>query len=217
MHVLPKTDVRLWRNLNERENFKKLMTFRYTDLKAVCEYLEEMAAKGWELKSMRTFMEFRKAEPRKVRYSAELLETASVYGNFVSDDSREYIDMCEQAGWEFVCNTGKMYIFRMEDENAIEIVSDNEEKLKDIKRGTLKTYFLSWFVLPVIILLDIALNVFSIGSPVEASYLRIFGMMLCLLVVIISIIQIISFFYGIKRRKKQWIMICSFHTLIKNN
>lgn len=181
--------------MKEKNTLKKFISFRYTDLTAVCEYLEEMEAQGWQLVSMGMLSEFRKCEPRKVRYAAELLESASAISNSISDKSQDYIDMCEQAGWKFICNIGKMFIFRTESETAPEIVTDSAEKLAGIKKAMLKTNLLTWFVLPLIILFNLSMQLQSIGSiaVLATQYIALATMLIYAMFYLTVILQITGF------------------------
>lgn len=191
--------------MKEKNTLKKFMMFRYTDLKTMCEYLEDMSEKGWALKSMSSFMvEFERIELRKVRYAVELLDTVSAYSDEISENEQEYIDMCEQAGWEFVCNKRQMYIFRTEDENAPEIVSDSEDKLHNIKTGMLKSYFLWWCIFLawfLFVLLSTVTTYWAIGSYIELSY-RIMTVFILIILVLIIYVQILVFWrWSIKAKK----------------
>jgi len=142
---------------------KNLAFIRYSDLSALCERLEKMEAEGWRLESLHLLAEYRRCEPRKVRYSAELLDTAHIIGNAIPPKSREYIDLCEQAGWSLVSHYGPLHIFRTEDIDAPEIVSDPVEKLHAIKRASLRMYLTMWLL---ILLPLLNLMVFSrLSSP----------------------------------------------------
>jgi hypothetical protein len=191
------------KSTNEKLTIKKFMTFRYTDLTAVCEYLEEMSEQGWELVSVRTLFEFRRSEPKRVRYAAELLETASAVSNAISDKSQDYIDMCEQAGWEFVCNAGKMYIFRTENEEAPDIVTDSADKLADIRRATLKTFFMNWFVLPVLFVFNLVMQLISNRSVarIATQYIAIASILFYLIFFVIVFTQIVGFVLWYVRAK----------------
>jgi len=125
---------------------KNLAFIRYSDLSALCERLEKMEAEGWRLESLHLLAEYRRCEPRKVRYSAELLGTANIIGNAIPQKSHDYIDLCEQAGWSLVSHYGPLHIFRAEDLSAPEIVSDPVEKLQAVKRASRRMYLPLWFM-----------------------------------------------------------------------
>jgi hypothetical protein len=130
-----------------KEHCKKLIPIRYSDLAAICERLEKMESGGWRLESLRMLAEFQRCEPRKVRYACELLDTARIVGNAIPAKSRDYIDLCEQAGWSLVSHYGPLHIFRSEDIDAPDIISDPVEKLQAIKRATLRTYLPMWIMI----------------------------------------------------------------------
>lgn len=129
-----------------KETRKSLAFIRYSDLTALCERLEKMEAEGWRLTSLHLLAEYRRCEPRKVRYAAELLGTANIIGNQITQKSLDYIDLCEQAGWSLVSHYGPLHIFRAEDIGAPEIVSDPVEKLHAVKRASLRMYLPLWII-----------------------------------------------------------------------
>ncbi len=180
----------------EDKTCRKYMVFRYTDLKAICEYLEEMSEKGWELVSLTKIMvEFKKIEPHRVRYSVELIDTASSYNDEISDETKEYIDMCEQAGWEFVCNRRKMFIFRTEDESIPDIVSDSYEKLQSIKNAIVKSFFAIWIIYLLGFFFDIYADVFMYKNIAEvaASNIKLGNATTALIFIIIILTEMFSF------------------------
>lgn len=127
-----------------KDTRKEFMLIRYSDLAALCERFEKMEGEGWRLESLHLLAEYRRCEPRKVRYSAELLDTANIIGNQIPQKSLDYIDLCEQAGWSLVSHYGPLHIFRSEDLRAPEIVSDPVEKLQAVKRASRRMYLPLW-------------------------------------------------------------------------
>jgi len=126
--------------MKEKTTMKKFLTYNYTDLSALKEYLEEMALKGWELVNIRSFAEFKKCVPHRIRYNVELVPTAEYETNIVSERSKEFIDMCEQSGWRFVSNITNLYVFATEDENIPDIMTDNTERVELIKKTSKKQH-----------------------------------------------------------------------------
>lgn len=108
----------------------KRFYFEYNELDSVSEFLEDMAAKGWELTSKTGIIfGFRKTEPRKVRISTEL-----VYYNEDDMMYSQYVELCEAAGWKLIFDDGKLHFFETEDMDAEPIHSDPEIKLSLIHK-----------------------------------------------------------------------------------
>ena len=110
-----------------RENFY----FNYTDLSAIEEYLALKEKEGLRLKEIDgDKMVFTKAEPREnIRYCAE------IYAGSSRDD---FITACLQEGWTH-CGTyrGELHIFRAAHQGITDITTDEELKMKTIRRRAL--------------------------------------------------------------------------------
>jgi len=180
-----------------KDTRKKLMLIRYSDLAAICEQFEQMEAEGWRLESLGLLAEYRRCEPRKVRYSAELLDTASplaISSPEISDGSLDYIDLCEQTGWSLVSHYGLLHIFRTEDINAPEIVTDPVENLHTIKRSTIRTYLLMWIggvllISALIFMFAVTKSPAIIATDYNILFYSIMG------IIAISIIGELSFYF----------------------
>lgn len=118
------------KNKNEVTEF---FYFDYTELSAVAEYLQLQQEKGLQLKEFRnSYWVFEKCEPKKARYTAVLYRLKDA---MYAASHKEFIEMCECEGWEFVAlYNDELYIFRTEDEDAIDIMTDEKEKLKIITK-----------------------------------------------------------------------------------
>ena len=108
------------RNANEK---KKAFDFYYTELPALTEYLEKQESEGYRLKKIENNMlVFEECEPRNFRYSAEIFKGSSY---------KEFIESCTLEGWEHVATyNGELYIFRTQNPDAIDIMTDEKEKIK---------------------------------------------------------------------------------------
>lgn len=102
---------------------KKFFDFYYTELSAVEEYFEKQELKGYRLKEIdRNIMIFEKSESRKIRYCAEI---------FSGSDPDEFIESCALEGWELAAlYNNELYIFRTQKTDAIDIMTDKNERNK---------------------------------------------------------------------------------------
>lgn len=105
----------------------------YNELDSLAEFLEAKIASGWELTSYKgASFGFRKAEPRNVQISVELVDDA--------DDEaakKRFIEYCEADGWKHIFDGGKLQFFEHEDLDAEPIHTDAEVKLKMVHRKCL--------------------------------------------------------------------------------
>ena len=122
--------------MKTKSTMRKHLFFNWYDSGAVCEYLEDMAKKGWRLtkvsQSLGLICKFEKAEPMDTKFSVEWFKKASMFDTRPSRKTQEYIDYCTAAGWEFVCNIGHMVIFKTDRQDAPPVETDPVEKLKSV-------------------------------------------------------------------------------------
>lgn len=122
---------------NSKYTFFEFLPYEY---KALENYLNKMALKGWKLKSIQgKLLKFVKMEPRKLKYSVDTLDGISFFDGKDSVTALEYREYCEAAGWNFVCEAEKIQIFYAEEYlQSIAIHTDEEEKFKNISKASLK-------------------------------------------------------------------------------
>jgi len=112
--------------MRKKNTLIKRITCEYNELDTIAEILEEKAAEGWELSSKTgVIWGFRRSEPRKVKFCAEVVDT-DVIGNALD----EFISFCEADGWKHTFDAGSIQIFENEDLNAVPIHTEPEVKLR---------------------------------------------------------------------------------------
>lgn len=120
---------------------KNTMTRRffhqYNELDAVAEFLEKQAAEGWELTNITgSNYGFRRAEPRKVKINAEIVSAEAD-----EQQKREFIELCDAAGWKHIYDGGVVQYFQHESPDAEPIHTDPEVKLKVVHEKSVGTNF----------------------------------------------------------------------------
>jgi hypothetical protein len=96
-------------------------------------WLNQMAKKGWALKSYQFFYTFEKIEPESYIYKLD-------YKASRDDDLEEYKQIFADTGWEYVTRYGAWHYFRTleTEETTPEIYTENEyqiEKYKGLLQG----------------------------------------------------------------------------------
>jgi len=124
---------------------KNIKTFRedfaYYDRTGIQEYLELKASEGWRLvkKQFASDWEFKRIEPQKLHYAITYLPQFSNEDSFLlSEDKKEYLELCAASGWQFVCAYKNMVIFLNEQENPLPLETDPEVELDMIHKSFLK-------------------------------------------------------------------------------
>lgn len=184
-----------------RKTLKKLFTFNYTECDALKEYLEEMALEGWKLKEINVFLVFEKIEPKKLIYSVEVFDKASLFDTQLENSAKEYTDYCAEAGWQFVCNSEKIHVFIATDENAVPIETDEAQKYKTIKKSMFKKNLFNFIWLPIIVF-NLFIQYVGDFDYFITSNIRIFTFLTIAIALIIRSIQIIGFLIWCKRAKQ---------------
>lgn len=186
-----------------KETRKELFSNRYSDLTAICERFEKMESEGWRLTSLGYLAEYRRCEPRKVRYSAELLDAIIPTGSGIPERFREYIDLCEQTGWSLAGHFGSLCIFRSENEDAPEIVSDPEEKLQNIRQATMRGFISQVLVIPLLFM-QFFLMIFLVKSPAVIATTQLFTSQITFVLFIVGyfLLHDIQFLHWYRKAKR---------------
>ena len=184
------------RNTNEK---KKFFDFYYTELSALAEYLEQQESQGYRLQKMENKMfVFEKCEPRKIRYSAEIFKGSSY---------KEFIESCALEDWEHVATyNGELYIFRTQESDAIDIMTDDNEKIKiTTKRAILQPGLWSFLLSALYPLYHLVFRLNSgITLPIfETDVFNYIALMLIVLHVFITLLRLFDcFLWQYKIRKE---------------
>lgn len=117
---------------------KKIHPILRYETEAVAEYLERMAAKGLFIKSIdRYIYTFEKTEPRMVKFYVDAFDKASWFDTRAEEETLDYKEYCERAGWNYVCTDGKFQVFYTENMEAVPIETDLNKRLKIILNGSI--------------------------------------------------------------------------------
>jgi hypothetical protein len=95
-------------------------------------WLADKAARGWELVDITyNSAKYKKAEPKAVRFRLDDQALAHM-----TRAEEEYYDLCRASGWEPVCQYGRTYVLRAEDENAVEMQTDEKLYLQELSKAS---------------------------------------------------------------------------------
>jgi len=181
----------IWKNI-------KTTFFIYSpyECAAVEEYLEQMAEKGWLLLSIKScHFKFTKIEPKKIKYSVDVLSKVSIWDHNDTDVTLEYREYCQTAGWTYVCQTGKIQIFYTEtDKKIIPIHTDQTEKFKEVFKASIYDMGYQIFITLVIIFnLYTELFIGNADFLLSSNYIIMLTVAM-FFIVLINIVKFISFF-----------------------
>ena len=88
-----------------------LFTFSPYEYKGVEVYLNDQAARGWELVKVGPLgiAKFRRTQRADLKYCADLL--TYLRGKEGQEEQREYLALCREGGWELVARRGSLGLF----------------------------------------------------------------------------------------------------------
>ncbi|MFL0248749.1 DUF2812 domain-containing protein [Candidatus Clostridium stratigraminis] len=168
-------------------------------------YLEEMAEKGWLLQSIYgAFLKFKKIEPCKIKYTVDVHQRISELDCNDSNIALEYREYYSAAGWNYVCQKGKIQVFYTEDYGNTIPIQSQEEKFKSGFKASLNR-ILSSLVFILVFILNLSMQLF-IGSVdlTLASNIGVLSVLSMASIVFINIILILSFFIWFI---KAWVLL----------
>lgn len=115
---------------------RKFLYFTTGDFKGVQTYLNDLAAKGWELVSTDHFLtgEFVRTHRTELSYYVDLVPPKEDEG-----EKQTYLRLCEDAGWELVGTTNEMRIFKsMPCRMPVPVQTDGELEAGNFRRYTVR-------------------------------------------------------------------------------
>ena len=124
----------------------KLIPYYAWETDAVETWLAEQAKDGWELVNI-TFHSgnFRRTGPKSVRYRLDWQALG-----YQTEAETEYLAMCTDAGWNYVCPWGDAYVFRTADEDAAELQSDDAVYLHSLRKMLINSQYVRLFILTLL-------------------------------------------------------------------
>ncbi len=82
------------------------------DYKAMEEYLEEMAEKGWMLEKVGNYLaKFKAIEPRKLKFYVDVFKEEGPLTPEKTEESEEYRNLCQESGWTFITSRNYLQFF----------------------------------------------------------------------------------------------------------
>lgn len=191
-----------------------LIDFYSYEIGVLESYFEEMALKGWMLEKVSNlYIKFNKIEPKTIKYTIDVIDGITSYGELDSHTALEYREKLKCLGWSFSCEFKNLQIFYKENRHIEGSVNKKEkEEIQCFFHDSLNQLFLR-----ILLIAFIAFNQYiSIFRRKGLDYFASYGNLLNLLftvlftvVCIIDLFRIIKFRmnYNVKEKRKSsfWI------------
>ncbi|NBI30519.1 DUF2812 domain-containing protein [Chengkuizengella marina] len=190
------------------KNTKKVFWgFLLFDYKAVNEYLEKMAEKGWMLQKVgRYTAQFKAIEPQSIKFYVDVFP-----GSVLSADNNQelinYRDLCEESGWIFVDDYYQLQIFFAPSDTStpIPIQTDKVIEQKIAESKIVKNELLPFTLLLLFYLLIFAsdsLNPFQIEYTELLTFIGVTNTVLLPYIIFFNLIIILLMSIWVFRTRK---------------
>ena len=143
-------------------------------------FLTKQAANGWHLEKIGNLLwKFRRGEPKTVRYEVTYSPAASAYNARPTDEEEDLAALCAQAGWVRVAAAAQLQVFRNDDIHATPLETDENLRLRNIRKTMNRHFFPQYLLLVLLFLLQFYFHcrnllrwpAFSLSSPLVVSTL----------------------------------------------
>ena len=189
-----------------KEVKRRLERLSFYDHTGIAAHLEKMAAKGWMLDKIGTYLwRYRRMEPKQLAFAVSYYPKASQFDPGPSEGELTFHDFCERTGWKLAASSAQLQVFCNEREDPVPIETDPATEVDTLhraaRRGFLPAYFL---LLAVALLMGWMLIGQLLNDPVRllASPVSLFSGFTWVLLLMICAVELISYYRWRARAKK---------------
>ena len=172
-----------------------IFNFLPYEYKSIERFLENMALKGWKLKSLTGIIfKFKRIEPKRIKYSVDIMDKVSFFDGRNSDRALEYREYCKVAGWDFVCEREKIQVYCSENEiESIPIHTEEKEKFNCIFKASLRYVLLNLLTISMLLFSQYIITIGSYSADFLASKLELTTLTFVLFFAIHECIGLVNF------------------------
>ena len=190
--------------MEAKKYIKKIHNVSWNSLSVIRDWLEEMALKGYKLVAVKggNSFWFEKVIPVKIHYAVEVLPNGSVFDTHPSQKSEEYIDFCENVGWNYVDSTGNIYFFCTENEDVVAIETDEKLKFQTVKKAVFRGKIISSILCVIMAFFNLFMNFTLNQNTVLLSPIMFESIFLWLFVLGLHSYNLIRYYLWVKKAQK---------------
>lgn len=179
-------------------NFKiEIKVLNIINYPSIERHFEDMGRQGWLIHKIigDYIFIYKRIDPEELDFSISPYEIETPFTRRTKYESKEFQSVCESVGWNYASKSSDFHIyFKEKDSQALELETDDEEKLNSLekigKKRIIGEYFsLFIFIIPILLIFSGFITCIDI---VKSSLLQVIIIFL-LMLIISSISQIISF------------------------
>ena len=185
---------------------RRFVQFNFYDRTGIQDYLEKQAQKGWLLEKITPLgWVFRNMEPKLLHFSVTYFPQASAFDPEPSENQKRFQDFCAHTGWVLAAANAQMQIFYNENENPIPIETDAAIEVETIHKAVKKSFLPAQLALLALGILQGSFFVWRLFSDpigVLASNVNLFTGLCWTLVLLLTSVEITSYFLWHRKAKK---------------
>ena len=143
---------------------RELNLYSFYDHTGIARHLEKMAAEGWLLERISTgsgIWRYRKAAPQALRYAVTYFPAASDFDAAPGQGQQAFMDLCAEAGWQFVAQSAQMQIFCNASADAVALDTEPSVQVDNIHRAMKANFLIAQCLFLGLALLNFAVLAFS--------------------------------------------------------
>lgn len=178
-----------------KDTKRRVEFFSFYDHTGIEKHLEKMAAKGWMLDKLGTYLwYYRRCGPKPMKFCVTYYPRASQFDPEPSEGELDFREFCERTGWKLAASSAQLQIFRNEDPDAVPVETDPVLEIDTLHRAAKKSFLPGYFVLLALAVLQAIMFIGQLVSdPIgwlsrSSSLLSGFAWIILLLVLSVDLI-----------------------------
>ena len=124
-----------------KDTKRRVEFFSFYDHTGIEQHLEKMAAKGWMLDRLGTYLwYYRRCEPKPMKFCVTYYPRASQFDPEPSEGELDFRAFCQRTGWKLAASSAQLQIFYNEDPDAVPIETDPVLEIDTLHRAAKKSF-----------------------------------------------------------------------------
>lgn len=131
-----------------KDRKRELNLYQLFDYQGVERHLADMAARGWRLEHVGTYLwQYRRTDPAQLTYAVTYVSDGSLFNPRPTENQERLDALCTAAGWEKVGDWAQMQIFVSEQPDPVPLETDDAVRIAAVHRSMKKNFLPSNYVM----------------------------------------------------------------------
>ena len=166
------------------------------DTRYLNQKLETMAKEGWKLTNVNAFLTFKRCKPEDLKFEIDYLDTNMALTSNEDPTVINYIQLCEESGWDYRGNHGPLFIFSAPKDKEVTPLQTDKELMHQIITSSIIKNNLYFLVSPILFLFNngLTFDLFKLTSY-SSTIMVIVSWILFIGYLTYSLLNIVQIFY----------------------